>query len=124
MSLRHPLANAKGTGSSGQGSHHWWLQRMSALALIPLTLWFMFSVVNHIGDDLETVRAWIAHPCVAVLLVLYLGFMMFHSQLGLQVVIEDYVHHELVKLTLIVLIKGAFLFAGVAALFAVLRIAL
>jgi succinate dehydrogenase / fumarate reductase membrane anchor subunit len=124
MSLKHPLAKVKGMGASGEGSHHWWLQRISALALIPLSLWFLFSVIGHIGDDYQTVINWMSHPCVAVLLILYLGFMFFHAQLGLQVVVEDYLHNEFVKLCILLSIKAIFLVAGVASVFAVLRIAL
>ena len=124
MSLKEPLARVKETGASGEGSHHWWLQRISALALIPLSLWFLISVVGHIGDDYQTVINWISHPVVAVLMILYLGFMFFHAQLGLQVVIEDYCHNQSVKLCILVLIKAVLLVAGVASVFSVLRIAL
>ena len=111
-------------GASAEGSHHWWLQRVSALALIPLSLWFLFSVVSHIGDDHQTVVNWISHPGVSVLLILYLGFMFFHAQLGLQVVIEDYFHNQAAKLFMLVLTKALLLLAGVASVFSVLRIAL
>ena len=124
MSLKHPLTKGKKTGASGEGTHHWWLQRMSALALIPLSLWFLFSVIGHIGDDYQTVMKWISHPGIAVPLILYLGFMFFHAQLGLQVIVEDYCHDQATKLCILVLTKAVFLVAGVASVFSVLRIAL
>ena len=122
--LRTPLARVKGLGASGEGAHHWWVQRVSAVALIPLSLWFVFAMMNHVGDSHEAAIAWISHPGIAVMLVLYLGFMFFHAQLGLQVVIEDYVHNEPVKLVSMMLMKGLCLLAGLGAIFAVLRIAL
>ena len=123
MSLEHPLAKVKGLGASGQGSHHWWLQRMSALALVPLTLWFVFSFVSHVDDSYAVVSQWISQPHVAVLLMLYVGFMLFHGQLGLQVVFEDYVHNETARSICILFSKAVFLLAGVASIFAILRIA-
>ena len=122
--LRTPLARVKGLGASGEGAHHWWIQRVTAIALIPLSLWFVFAMLSHIGDSHEAAMAWISHPGVAVLLVLYLGFMFFHAQLGLQVVIEDYVHNEPVKIAIMLCMKGLCLFAGLASIFAVLRVAL
>jgi len=124
MNLRHPLARVKGLGASGEGSHHWWLQRVSALALVPLSFWFVFSILNHVGDGHAEVVAWVSHPGVALMLVLYLGFMFFHAQLGVQVVIEDYVHAEGPKMILLLLVKGVALVAGLASIFAVLRLAL
>jgi len=124
VNLRTPLARVKGLGASGQGSHHWWVQRLTAIALVPLSLWFAFSIVGHIDDDYVTVLAWISSPGVAVMLLLFLGFMFFHAQLGLQVVIEDYVHNETVKMAALLAVKALALLAGVASIFAVLRIAL
>ena len=124
MNLRHPLARVKGLGASGEGSHHWWAQRMSALALVPLSLWFVFSVVNHIGDSHADVLAWVSSPSVAVMLVLFIGFMLYHAQLGVQVVVEDYVHSEFIKVALLILVKGLALLAGLSGIFAVLRVAL
>ena len=124
MNLRHPLARVKGLGASGEGSHHWWAQRLSALALIPLTFWFVFSVINHIGDSHDQVLNWVSSPGVAVMLVLFIGFMLYHAQLGVQVVIEDYVHNEYVKVAVMLLVKGMAVLAGLGGIFAVLRVAL
>lgn len=124
MSLRNPLAKVKGLGASGEGSHHWWMQRLSAIALVPLTLWFAFSIISQVGADHAAVSAWISSPWVTVMVVLYLAFMFFHAQLGVQVVIEDYVHRKSAKLLLLLVVKGLSLLAAVASIFAVLRIAL
>lgn len=124
MNLRNPLAKVKGLGASGEGSHHWWLQRVTAIALVPLSLWFVFSIINHIGNSHQEVTTWIAQPSVALLLILYLGFMFYHAQLGIQVVIEDYVHTEWVKVVSLLLVKGIVLVAGLASILSVLRLAL
>ena len=124
MSLRHPLARVKGLGASGEGSHHWWGQRLSAVALVPLSIWFVFSVVGHIDDSHDEIIAWVSSPGVALMLTLFIGFMSYHAQLGVQVVIEDYVHTESLKLVLTILVKGLALLAGLGGIFAVLRVAL
>jgi len=124
MSLRHPLARAKGDGSSGEGSHHWWLQRLSALALIPLGLWFVFAVIGHLGDDYSAVVRWLSHPGVALAAVLFSVFMFFHAHLGVQVVIEDYIHNESVKIICLLVSKAVLLVAGAASVFAILSLAL
>ena len=107
MSLRSPLARVRGLGSAKDGTAHWWAQRLTALALIPLTLWFCISVIAMSGADYATVAAWAGSPLVGGLLILLLGATFYHGALGLQVVIEDYVHHEMTKLVLLLLVKAA-----------------
>ena len=124
MKLSHPLARVKGLGASGEGSHHWWVQRMSALALIPLTLWFLFSVVSVIGQDYQSVTAWVARPHVAIFLLIYLSAMFYHGMLGLQVIIEDYIHNESTRLISLLVMRAIMLLSGIAAVFAVLSISL
>jgi succinate dehydrogenase / fumarate reductase membrane anchor subunit len=120
--LRTPLARARGLGSARQGVHHWWAQRLTAVALIPLVVWFAVSLVMLSGADYGVVRAWIGSPLVMVLLTLTIAVGLHHAQLGMQVVIEDYVHADGVKLTLIVLLRFVAAFFGLAAIVAILRI--
>lgn len=124
MSLRSPLSQARGLGSAKEGVEHWWWQRLTAVALVPLTLWFVFSVACLAGAGRETVLAWVASPLNAVGLILFLVALFHHSQLGLQVVVEDYVHAEFLKISSLVLIKFAHVALAAAAIFSVLKISL
>jgi succinate dehydrogenase / fumarate reductase membrane anchor subunit len=122
--LRTPLARARGLGSAREGVHHWWAQRLTAVALIPLVVWFAISLVMMSGADYGAVRAWIGSPVVMVLLILTIAIGLHHGQLGLQVVIEDYVHGDGSKLALIVAVRFIAVLFGLAAIVAVLRIGL
>lgn len=124
MSIRSPLARARGLGSAKDGVGHWWAQRVTAVALVPLTLWFVTSLAAHVGQDHTAVMAWLSSPVVAVALVLYLAALFYHSQLGLQVVVEDYVHSESLKLVTLLVLQFANIALAAAAIFAVLSIAL
>ena len=124
MSIRTPLARARGLGSAKSGTHHWWVQRITAVALIPLAIWFVVGLVVIGGADHATAIAWIGHPLGAVLLVLAIAFGFWHGQLGLQVVIEDYVHGEGCRIALLLVMKGAALVLALAAILSVLRVAL
>jgi len=121
MDRRTPLARAQGLGSAKQGVHHWWMQRLTAIALIPLVVWFAISLVMLSGADYTTVRAWIGSPLVMVLLILTIGVGLHHGQLGLQVVFEDYTSGGL-RVAMIVLTKFIAILFGLAAIVAVLRI--
>jgi len=122
VSMRSDLARVRGLGPAHDGVGHWWAQRLTALALVPLTLWFVASVVGLAGADHATVAEWIARPLPAVLLVLLIVATFHHAQLGVQVVIEDYVHVEGLKVGLILAVKGLSVLLAVMALLAVLRI--
>jgi succinate dehydrogenase / fumarate reductase membrane anchor subunit len=122
--MRSPLGRAVGLGSAKEGADHWWGQRLSALALVPLSLWFVASLISLAGADYETFTQWVASPLVAVLLILTIVATFYHTLLGLQVVIEDYVHAEGARLALLVLLRFLCYALGLAAVFAVLRIAL
>jgi succinate dehydrogenase / fumarate reductase membrane anchor subunit len=122
--LRTPLARARGLGSAREGVHHWWAQRLTAIALIPLVVWFAISLVMMSGADYGAVRAWIGSPMVMVLLILTIAIGLHHGQLGLQVVIEDYVRGDGSKLALIVAVRFIAVLFGLAAIVAVLRIGL
>jgi succinate dehydrogenase / fumarate reductase membrane anchor subunit len=121
--LRSPLSRVRGLGSAKEGTHHWWAQRLTALALIPLVIWFVVSIVCLSSADYIAVRAWVGSPIPMVLLVLTIGMTFYHGQLGLQVVIEDYIHSEWQKLALLILVKGVALLLTVVGIVAIARIA-
>ena len=123
MSLRSPLGRVLGTGSAREGSAHWWAQRVSAVALIPLTLWFFFSLLLLPELDYPTVHAWISVPMCSFLAVLLVSVLTYHSYLGTQVVVEDYLHANGAKLLLLLLLRFAYVLCGGASIFAILRIA-
>jgi len=91
MSLRTPLANVKGLGSAKEGAHHWWMQNLTSIALIPLTLWLAYSIASFGGMSYEEITTWMQSPLVSVALALLVVVMIYHAQLGIQVIIEDYV---------------------------------
>lgn len=124
QNLRSPLSRARGLGSAKEGVHHFWVQRVSALALIPLTLWFVFSVAQLAGGDYADVHHWVSAPSVAVVLVLFLASALYHSVLGVQVVIEDYAGGDAARLTLLLISKFLHAIVAAAAIFAVLKVAL
>lgn len=113
MSLRSPIGRARGLGSAKQGSGHSAAQQLSAMALIPLTLWFVISVISLAGADYQTFRHWLGTPGNATLMVLLVFTVFYHAQLGLRVVVDDYVHDEKVKSFTLVAIKFATIALGV-----------
>lgn len=121
MSLRNPLARAKGLGSAKDGTTHWWHQRLTAIALLLLTPWFVILMVGLLGDDLATVRATLSQPLTAILLTAFVLSLFWHARLGLQVVIEDYVHGA-TELLLQVVVKFAYALAAIASLLAIGRL--
>lgn len=118
-SLRSPISRARGLGSAKEGVGHWWVQRLTALALIPLGLWFVASVVCMAGADHAAVSQWLSAPFTLVALSLTLITAFYHAVLGIQVVVEDYIHGKIAKHLLIILVQfAAFAFAvsGIVAL--------
>jgi succinate dehydrogenase / fumarate reductase, membrane anchor subunit len=122
--MRSPLGRALGLGSAKRGVEHWWMQRVTAVALIPLTLWFVIALLQLMGGDLSSVHHWLGRPVPAILMVLFLIAIFYHAALGLEVVIEDYVAAELSRLGLVVLVRLVAVALAVAGIFAVLRMAL
>lgn len=120
MNLRSPLGRVRGLGSAKSGTEHWWAQRLTALALIPLSLWFVASLAAMAGADYATVRAWVDSPLVAALLILLICATFYHAYLGVQVVIEDYVHAEALKVAALVLVAGLSILLAVIAVLSVL----
>ncbi|HEV7714937.1 MAG TPA: succinate dehydrogenase, hydrophobic membrane anchor protein [Steroidobacteraceae bacterium] len=122
MSLQSPLGRVLGLGSAKDGVHHWWVQRLTSIALIPLTVWFVVSLFALPAFDHSTVVSWMAHGWTALLLVIFIAVSVRHSQLGVQVVVEDYVHGGTKTLSLIVS-TFAHIVVAAAAIFAVLKVA-
>jgi succinate dehydrogenase / fumarate reductase membrane anchor subunit len=122
MDTRSQIARVRGLGSAKEGVQHWWVQRLTALALVPLSIWFVAGVVALTGASHAEAAAWVGHPLNATLMILTLGLTFHHAQLGLQVVIEDYVHAEGAKLALLILVKLLALALAVAGALAVLRL--
>jgi succinate dehydrogenase / fumarate reductase membrane anchor subunit len=123
MSLTTPLRQVLGAGPAGQGVHHWWLQRLTSLALVPLSIWFVVSLVALPAFDHATVVAWLGQSSSALLLVLLVLIGTWHSQLGLRVIIEDYVHSAGPKTLLLVLVGFAHVLMLAAGVFAILKVA-
>ncbi len=122
MSLRTPLGEARGLGSAKEGTHHWWHQRLTAIALIPLGVWFVISLIVFTGAGHAEVIDWMGRPVNAGLLLLLIGATFYHMKLGLQVVIEDYVHTEWRKLTTLVVASFGCIAVGLAAAIAVILV--
>ena len=123
MDRRTPLGRVRGLGSAKEGTAHWWAQRVTAVALVPLSLWLVAWVVATAGADHKAVTAWLADPLVAIPMLLVIVATFHHAQLGLQVVIEDYVHTEWLKISGNMLVKFTAIVLSVVSIFAVLKIA-
>jgi len=104
--MRSPLGRARGLGSTHRGSGHWLVQRVTAIALVPLGLWFVFSVVHLAGAPRDAMTAWITSPLSLSLMLALIVATFYHMWLGLQVVVEDYVTGESAKLAVLLLLKG------------------
>ena len=125
MSLQTPLAKVRHLGAAKEGVNHWWGQRLTALLLVPLSLWFVGSLWAIVvgGADRAAFVNWLSGPVAAVLMLLFLGATFYHLKLGLQVVIEDYVHGRC-KWALLILNTLVCLLLGAASLYSVIAIAL
>lgn len=122
--LRSPLGRARGLGSARAGSHHWWVQRLTAVALIPLTLWFIFSAIRLTGATHEVALNWLGEPLHIVLMLALVLATFHHLQLGMQVVIEDYLHNDGPRLVALLAMKAACALLALACVVAVLRVGL
>jgi succinate dehydrogenase / fumarate reductase membrane anchor subunit len=122
-SLRSPLGAVSGLGSAKDGVHHWWLQRLTSIALVPLTIWFTVSILSLPSMDHVTVIAWMAQSWTALLLIVLVLVATYHSQLGVRVVVEDYVHTTGMKTLTLVILTFAHALLAVAGVFAILKVA-
>ncbi len=125
MRIQTPLARVRHLGSAKEGSDHWWWLRLTALLLVPLSLWFVASIWWLIiaGASYEAFQDWLSGPVAAILMLLFVGMMFYHLKLGLQVVVEDYVHHKAVKWTFLITINLGCLVAAVAAIYSTIAVA-
>jgi succinate dehydrogenase / fumarate reductase membrane anchor subunit len=120
--LRSPLGRAIGLGSAKTGIQHWWAQRISAIALVPLALWFVAAIVEQAGASRAEFIAWVRHPLPAVFMLLVVVTTFYHGALGLQVVLEDYVEQEGQRLALVIVVRLAAILLAVLGIFAVLKL--
>ena len=122
MKYRSALAHVQGLGTAKSGIAHWWMQRLTAIALVPLSLWFGFMIISIAGGSYEAAIQWLGSPLQVALMIAFVIALMFHAQLGLQVVIEDYVHSEGTKIVSLVVVKLAACLATLIAIVSVFTI--
>ncbi len=121
--MRSQLGRARGLGSAHAGSHHWRAERLTAVALVPLTVWFVIAVLAHLGADQAQIAAWAGRPLNAALLLALVAMTFHHMHLGLQVVWEDYIHSSGRREAAILATRGASLLLGLMAVVAILKLA-
>jgi succinate dehydrogenase / fumarate reductase membrane anchor subunit len=122
-SLQTPLHKVRGLGASHSGTGHFWRQRITAVALVPLSLWFTFAILGLIGTNEVAVLSFLARPWNALLMAAFAATMLYHMSLGLQVVVDDYIHSTGMKIFLLLLIRFAMIATTVTCIFALIRIA-
>ncbi len=122
-SLRTPLGRVRGLGSAKTGTHHWWMQRVTSVALLPLFLWFVYACFALAGASYAETKAFVGSPVNAVLFLVLIGFLFHHMASGLQVVVEDYVRPDIRRMTVVLVIKAVCVLLAVIAGFSVLRVA-
>ena len=122
MTMRSSLSRARGLGSAKTGSQHWWAERMTALALFPMTLWIIYSIVAGVGADYIAFKDWVSQPGTLTILVIYFGTLFWHVALGLTVVVEDYVHDKTMEVILIIAVKFGCVFFGVFSIISILKV--
>jgi succinate dehydrogenase / fumarate reductase, membrane anchor subunit len=123
MSLRSPMGRVLGLGAAKEGSGHWWMQRVTSVALLVLSLWFVAALLRLDDLNYALVITWIAQPVNAVLLSLLVGTAVYHSQLGVQVVVEDYVTGKGAKVVTMLLMNFVHVALAALGIFAILKIA-
>jgi succinate dehydrogenase / fumarate reductase membrane anchor subunit len=122
MDMRTPLSRVRGLGSAKEGTDHFWRQRVTAVANIPLTIFFVIFVMVYRGESFETVTAALGNPIVAVAMALVILSSLIHMRIGMQVIIEDYAHNEGIKLVLLILNNFFTVIIGALSLFAILKL--
>ncbi len=123
MSLQSSLGKVRGLGSAKTGTDHWWLQRLTAIALVPLIIWFLISIISLLGADRSDLITWLSSPVSATLCIILIIAVFKHAALGIQVVLEDYISRKALKLTLLISINLAAILLAALAIISVLRLA-
>lgn len=123
MSLRTELGKVRGLGAAKSGTARWWMERVTSIALVPLSIWFIASLASGVASSHTILTAWIANPLVAVLLVLFVGITFYHAALGTKVLVEDYVHDHGNKIACLLAVDFIAIVGGLAGIIAVLKIA-
>ena len=121
--MKTPLAKVRGLGSAKDGTHHWWLQRVTAIANIPLVIFMVISFVGNVGKSHAEWVAWLKQPFASVLVILFIANFVYHMRLGLQVLVEDYVHDHGTKVASMLVLTFACVLIAALSIFSVLRIA-
>jgi succinate dehydrogenase / fumarate reductase membrane anchor subunit len=121
--MRSPLGRVLGLGSAKEGVEHWWRQRTTAIALVPLVVWFVIAVIGLVGADRTAMVAWMHNPIPAMLMILLIVATFYHAALGLQVVIEDYIHGEGTRLATLIVMRLLCVLFVVRGVLAVLKLA-
>ena len=122
--MRSPLGRVTGLGSAKDGTSHWWAQRLTAVALVPLAGWMVIAALAQPSLDYATVHAWLARPLDAFLAALCVAVLAYHSLLGTTVIVEDYVHGRAAKLLTLIALRFAHVLVGAAGVFAILRLSM
>jgi succinate dehydrogenase / fumarate reductase membrane anchor subunit len=124
MELRSSLGRARGLGSAQEGVGHWWAQRVTAIALVPLSIWFVLAAISLLGADYATFAAWLGTFGNALLMALLVIVLFYHAQLGMQVVIEDYVSGHAALVTTLLIVRFALFVLAASCLLAIILVAL
>jgi len=122
--MRSQLGRARGLGTAKSGAQHWWLQRVTGIALIPLSLWFVCAALRLVGASHQELLAWIGGPIPVVLLIALVLANFYHLALGLQVVVEDYVPGETKRMATLLVIKGVIILLALTCLVSILKLGL
>ncbi|WP_424134845.1 succinate dehydrogenase, hydrophobic membrane anchor protein [Roseomonas chloroacetimidivorans] len=122
--LQTPLGRVRGFGSAKNGTHHWWMQRVTSIVMLPLVIWFTFSIAAHAGEPYEVMAEWIGRPFNAVLLLVLITIGFYHTASGLQVVVEDYVRPDRAVMAVNLAVKSILTLLGLLAALSVLRLAI